>query len=74
MLKELYSQYGEIMVQMEVLQARLNQVKSAIFEELKPKQAEQAEQTEAMLAPPERASGCCLEPNGVCGGPPAVEN
>jgi hypothetical protein len=70
MLKELYSQYGEIMVQMEVLQARLNQVKSSIFAELKPKQAEQ---TETTLAPPEQ-SGCCPETNGVCGGPPAVEN
>ena len=38
MLKELYSQYGEIMVQMEVLQARLNKVKTAIFAELQPKQ------------------------------------
>lgn len=55
MLKELYSQYGEIMIQLEVLQAKLNNIKSAIFAELQPKATEQA---------PEQAAGCCPETNG----------
>ena len=51
MLKELYAQYGEIMVQMEVLQAKLNNVKSAIYAELQPKQTAQ----------PKEQAECCPE-------------
>jgi len=62
MLKELYAQYGEIMVQMEVLQARLNQVKSALYEELKPKTPETAPTTEAECCP--ETNGCCQDTEG----------
>lgn len=41
MLKELYSQYGETMMQMEILQSSLTKIKSAIFSELQKVQTKQ---------------------------------
>lgn len=50
MLKELYSQYGEVMVQMEILQARLNKIKSEIFTVLQ--------------SQPEKQTECCANKEG----------
>lgn len=39
-MEELYKQYGELMIQMEILQAKINQIKQQIANELNKKEQE----------------------------------